>query len=85
MKATIPGKYVKLFAKALGCIQRIGNEALFEIVDDGLNIQSLNQARSAFVIFRFSKRFFGQFRRTTEAYPKFQVPIKVCSLILHGK
>lgn len=43
-----------------------------------LNIQSLNQARSAFIIFRFSKSFFSSFSRRSQSLPKVQVPVKAC-------
>ena len=43
-----------------------------------LNLQSLNQARSAFVIFRFTHKFFNNYNRGSENFPKVQVPVKAC-------
>ncbi len=50
-----------------------------------INLQSLNQARSAFIIFRFNRAFFSSFQKLPNAsLLKVQVPVKACCAVFRA-
>lgn len=59
MDCVIPGHSVRPFCASIGCLSRIGKD-LYLAFDpiDGLALRSLNDAKSAYALFRFEPAFF---------------------------
>ena len=52
---------VKVFAKSISTLSKIGDEIYFEPTPDFLTIRTVNSSRSAFARFSFKKVFFSHF------------------------
>lgn len=53
MKCILPSVNVKLFAKAIHCLAKLGSEIYIEPLDDGLAVKTVNSSRSAYASFLF--------------------------------
>ncbi|XP_002130648.2 cell cycle checkpoint control protein RAD9A [Ciona intestinalis] len=58
MKCVLPGANVKLFAKAIHCLAKLGHYVYFEPLDTGLALKTVNSSRSAYVSILFMKPMF---------------------------
>ncbi|XP_076805963.1 cell cycle checkpoint control protein RAD9A-like [Clavelina lepadiformis] len=58
MKCILPAVNVKLFAKAIHCLAKIGSEIYFEPLENGLALKTVNLSRSAYVCFLFMRSMF---------------------------
>lgn len=58
MKCVLPTVNIKLFAKAIHCIAKIGSEIYFEPLESGLTLKTVNSSRSAYMYFCFMKPMF---------------------------
>jgi len=58
MKCLIPGPNVKIFARAIHSLAKIGDELHIEPVQDGLILKTVNSSRSAYSAFNFHIPFF---------------------------
>ncbi|KAL7574920.1 hypothetical protein ACA910_010747 [Epithemia clementina (nom. ined.)] len=59
MDVIVPGHHVRLFCSSLVCASRIGKDLYLEFDPvSGLNLRSLNDAKSAYVCFRYQPHFF---------------------------
>jgi len=58
MKCILPVNSVKVFAKAVHCLAKIGNEIHFEALENGLALKTVDMSRSAFVCFTFMRPMF---------------------------
>nr|CAB3265410.1 cell cycle checkpoint control protein RAD9A [Phallusia mammillata] len=58
MKCVLPAVNVKLFAKAVHCLAKIGSEIYFEPLENGLALKTVNSSRSAYVCFLFHQPMF---------------------------
>eukprot|EP00106_Octopus_bimaculoides_P010445 XP_014777887.1 PREDICTED: cell cycle checkpoint control protein RAD9A-like [Octopus bimaculoides] len=61
MSCTIPGNNIKVFARAIHSLAKIGEELYIEQLDDGLYLKTVNSSRSAFASFQFHPKFFIQY------------------------
>ncbi|XP_031556937.1 cell cycle checkpoint control protein RAD9A-like isoform X2 [Actinia tenebrosa] len=58
MRCVVPGRSLKLFAKAIHCLSKIGEELYLEALPDGLALRTVNLSRSAYACFKFHSSFF---------------------------
>ncbi|CAF0800148.1 unnamed protein product [Brachionus calyciflorus] len=61
MKFVIPQNNLKIFAKSILTLSKIGDELYFEPTSDALSIRTINSSRSAFTCFSFKQSFFSFF------------------------
>jgi len=61
MKCVLPAISVKLFAKAVHCLAKIGSEIYFEPLESGLALKTVNSSRSAYICFLFLKELFQKY------------------------
>ena len=61
MKCVLPVSSVKIFAKAVQCLAKIGNEIHFEALENGLALKTVDMSRSAFVCFVFLRSMFESY------------------------
>ena len=61
MKCVLPVSSVKVFAKAVQCLAKIGNEIHFEALENGLALKTVDMSRSAFVCFIFLRSMFEDY------------------------
>ncbi|XP_063046779.1 cell cycle checkpoint control protein RAD9A [Engraulis encrasicolus] len=70
------GGNVKVLAKAIHSLSRIGDELYFEPQDDGLGLRTVNSSRSAFASFLLSPLFFQRFQTSPGHSFRCKMPIK---------
>lgn len=58
MKCIIPGANLKIFARAIHSLSKIGDEIYLEALPDGLSMRTVNSSRSAYACFKFVPTFF---------------------------
>uniref|UniRef100_UPI000D18CA72 cell cycle checkpoint control protein RAD9A n=1 Tax=Danio rerio TaxID=7955 RepID=UPI000D18CA72 len=76
MDCVATGANVKVLAKAIHSLSRIGEELYLEPVDDGLALRSVNSSRSAFASFQLSPLFFQRYQAPTDQSFRCKMPIK---------
>lgn len=67
---------MKVLAKAIHSLSRIGEELYLEPVEDGLALRSVNSSRSAFASFQLSPLFFQRYQSPTDQSFRCKMPIK---------
>jgi len=65
MKCIIPNHCIKLFARSIHCLSKIGDELFLEALKDGLAIRTVNSSRSAYACFIFANIFFDEYDQGT--------------------
>lgn len=61
MRCVIAGNSVKLFARAIHCLAKIGEEIYLEPLTKGLSLRTVNSSRSAYACFLFLLNFFQSY------------------------
>lgn len=61
MKCIVPGPNIKVFARAIHSLAKIGEELYVDPSIDGLAIRTVNSSRSAFVSYTFKPSFFSSY------------------------
>lgn len=61
MKCAVPGPNVKILAKAIHSLAKIGDEMYVEPQDKGISFRTVNMARSAYASFTFSESYFSYY------------------------
>ena len=65
MKCTLHAVNVKLFAKAVHCLAKLGSEIYIEPLEDGLAVKTVNSSRSAYASFLFLRPLFQVYDHQT--------------------
>ncbi|KAK7138300.1 hypothetical protein R3I94_013811 [Phoxinus phoxinus] len=76
MDCVATGGNVKVLAKAIHSLSRIGEELYLEPVEDGLALRSVNSSRSAFACFLLSPLFFQKYQAPSDQSFRCKIPIK---------
>jgi cell cycle checkpoint control protein RAD9A len=61
MQCIIPGKSIRIFAKMIQCLQKIGDDLFIEATDTKLVLRALNASRSAYFCFTILPNFFESY------------------------
>ncbi|CAJ1058440.1 cell cycle checkpoint control protein RAD9A [Xyrichtys novacula] len=78
MDCVVTGGNVKVLAKAIHSLSRIGEELYVEPQEDGLALRSVNSSRSAYACFLFAPLFFSRF--TTPSGQTFRCKMAIKSV-----
>ena len=81
MKCRLPAVSVKLFAKAIHSLAKLGTEIYIEPLEDGLAVKTVNSSRSAYAAFFFFRSAFQTYEHQTHDEDqdenfKFKVAVK---------
>ncbi|KTG40236.1 hypothetical protein cypCar_00030021 [Cyprinus carpio] len=76
MDCVATGGNVKVLAKAIHSLSRIGEELYLEPLEDGLALRSVNSSRSAFACFLLSPLFFQRYQAPSDQSFRCKMPIK---------
>ncbi|XP_075238334.1 cell cycle checkpoint control protein Rad9 [Lycorma delicatula] len=81
MKCMIPGKNVKILARALHALARVGDDLFVDSLTDGLVLRTVNSAQSAFAEFIFIECFFSSYNTGVESpdmLPNCKISMRSC-------
>ncbi|XP_026855128.2 cell cycle checkpoint control protein RAD9A isoform X1 [Electrophorus electricus] len=76
MDCVSTGGNVKVLAKAIHSLSRIGEELYLEPMEDGLTLRAVNSSRSAFACFMLSPLFFQRYQAPPDQAFHCKMPIK---------
>lgn len=76
MDCIVTGGNVKVLAKAVHSLSRIGDELYVEPQEDGLALRSVNSSRSAYACFLFSPLFFSRYTTNSDHSFRCRMAIK---------
>ncbi|KAL7886175.1 hypothetical protein AOLI_G00064700 [Acnodon oligacanthus] len=76
MDCVTTGGNVKVLAKAIHSLSRIGEELYLEPIEDGLTLRAVNSSRSAFACFLLSPLFFQRYQTPSDQTFRCKMPIK---------
>lgn len=78
MECEIPSRHLKLFAKSISCMDKIGKELFIEATQHQLVLRTINEGRNAFIAFYLDERFFDGYVLEDNIERKYQVKLKPC-------
>ncbi|XP_062856278.1 cell cycle checkpoint control protein RAD9A [Trichomycterus rosablanca] len=76
MDCVATGGNVKVLAKAIHSLSRIGEELYLEPTEDGLTLRTVNSSRSAFACFLLSPLFFQKYQTPPDQTFRCKMPVK---------
>ncbi|MCI4379688.1 hypothetical protein PGIGA_G00231210 [Pangasianodon gigas] len=76
MDCVATGGNVKVLAKAIHSLSRIGEELYLEPTEDGLTLRAVNSSRSAFACFLMTPLFFQRYQAPPDQALRCKMPIK---------
>ncbi|XP_026796337.2 cell cycle checkpoint control protein RAD9A [Pangasianodon hypophthalmus] len=76
MDCVATGGNVKVLAKAIHSLSRIGEELYLEPTEDGLTLRAVNSSRSAFACFLMTPLFFQRYQAPPDQAFRCKMPIK---------
>lgn len=81
MECVIPARYLKLFAKSVSCMAKVGDELFIEATETKLILRTINASRSAFLAFSLNRTFFDTYTLEDNIDRKYQVKLKPCQAV----
>ncbi|PRP73962.1 RAD9 like protein [Planoprotostelium fungivorum] len=81
MQCTIPSKYIKLFAKSIQCLAKVGEDLYIHATRKELVLRTLNSSRVAFFAFFLNQKFFDHYELDENNERKFAVKLKSCQAV----
>jgi hypothetical protein len=82
MICTITARFVKVFAKAIHCLAKIGDELYVEALPKGLSLRTVNSARSAYACSLFLPAFFHIYDLDAESVSSTQDYQQKCKIAM---
>ncbi|KAL4641712.1 cell cycle checkpoint control protein RAD9A [Arapaima gigas] len=76
MDCTVTGSNVKVLAKAVHSLSRLGDELYLEPQENGLALRTVNSSRSAYACFLFSPLFFQKYSSSQNSVLRCKMAIK---------
>ena len=67
MKCTVLGRHIRLLAKAIHALAKVGEDLYLDPVPDGLGFITLNSSRSAVMTYKFHRDFFEFYEEKSPA------------------
>jgi len=81
MQCVIPKNYIKLFAKSVQCLAKIGEDLYIEAIRKKIVFRTLNSSRVAFFAFFLDEKFFEDYSLEDNIERKFAVKLKSCQAV----
>lgn len=67
MRCVIPKAHLKIFARAVHSLAKIGDDLYLDAGESGLAISTINSSRSAYATYSFRAAFFSSYEPPSEA------------------
>eukprot|EP01118_Nematostelium_gracile_P017754 TRINITY_DN768_c0_g2_i1.p1 TRINITY_DN768_c0_g2~~TRINITY_DN768_c0_g2_i1.p1 ORF type:complete len:408 (+),score=104.75 TRINITY_DN768_c0_g2_i1:103-1326(+) len=81
MQCVVPFRYIKLLAKSIQCMAKVGEDLYIEASAQRIAFRTLNASRSAFLAFYLDERFFESYTLQDGMEKKCQVKLKPCQAV----
>ncbi|KAK5577167.1 hypothetical protein RB653_002105 [Dictyostelium firmibasis] len=84
MQFVVANRHIKQFSKSLQCISRIGDDLYIEGRKEYIKFTTVNNSKSAFVVFHFSNSFFHSYHLESEEGIQYKAKSKLCFQMFHS-